>query len=141
MCACGPRVGLGGTHGAHCPLFAVSLLEPSFFPGRVETRFPSGEDGRQKREIKNCHGFLVNTVYGAEWGLSRREGPKERQGQRTVGAERHGRKGGGPGTIASGPGWVWAAKGRGKGLEEGETLILSGRQGQEGESLWAAIIL
>jgi len=69
VCACGPWVGLGGTHGAYCPLFAVSLLEASFFPGRVEARFPSGEDGRQKREIKNCHGFLVNTEYGAEQGL------------------------------------------------------------------------
>lgn len=83
-------MGLGGTHGACCPLFAVSPLEPSFFPRRVEARFPSGEDGRQKREIKNCHGFLVNTVYGAEQGLSRREGPKERQARRTAGAERRG---------------------------------------------------
>ena len=92
MCACGPLVGLGGTHGAYYPLFAVSLLGPSFFPGRVEASFPSGEDGRQKREIKNCHGFLVNTEYSAERGLSRREGLKERQGQRTAGAERHGEK-------------------------------------------------
>lgn len=91
MCACGPRVGLGGTHGAHCPLFAVSLLEPSFFPGRVETRFPSGEDGRQKRN-KKLSWFSCKHSVRCRAGTQQERGTEERQGQRTVGAERHGEK-------------------------------------------------
>lgn len=63
--------------GAGHVLCLLFLLEPSFFPGRGEARFPSGEEGRQKREIQNSHPCLVNTIYSAEQS-SRREGLRER---------------------------------------------------------------
>lgn len=76
----------------HCPLFALSS-GVFLYSWESGSAFPSGEEGRQKREIKNCHGFLVNTVYGAERGLSRRQGLRERQGQGKVGLRDTGRKG------------------------------------------------
>lgn len=82
-------VGVGRYPWSHCPLFAFSLLEPSFFPGREEARLPSGEEGRQKREIKTCHRCLVNTAGSAEQGLSRTEGEA---GTEKKGAERDGEK-------------------------------------------------
>lgn len=87
-------VGVGVGAGRHpgptvlCLLFLFWNLH--FFPGRGEARFPSGEEGRQKREIKTCHRCLVNTACSAEQGLSRTEGLRERQGQRKGGQERWG---------------------------------------------------
>lgn len=69
-----------GTHSLTvlCLLFSS---EASFFLGEWKHVSLQGRKG-DKTEIKNCHRCLVNIVCSPEWGLSRREGPRERQGQR-----------------------------------------------------------
>lgn len=102
---------------SQCPLFVSSRLEPSFLPRRLEARFPSGEEWRQKREIKNCHRCLVNTVSRdsagdrdeGEAGL-RRGGWERRVG---IGEERDGALGRSaplalPQSLS---GWAWAEGG------------------------------